>query len=152
MTMQDRFLVRYWVKDSKKYLNSNKLVYNDGTFTQVSTKQLPNGTHMSYILYDWNTFEVIPEQCTGLKDKNDKLIYEGDIVKGKATMGEGGFEYLGYIKWCYQSELIGWYIEDKDGGAWSLNQAHAKISADNITGEVIGNIHENADLLENKDE
>lgn len=79
--MMDRFMVRYWCKDSKKYLDSHKLVFNDGTYTEVSTKQSPNGTYHSYIVRDWNTSELIPEQCTGLRDKNGKLIYEGDIIK-----------------------------------------------------------------------
>ena len=128
--MNDRFKFRVWNDMQKCYSQDDHYIDEDG---QLNT----NGKY-------------IVEQCTGLKDKNGKLIYEGDIVKGKATIDEGGFEYLGCIKWDYQSELIGWYIEDKDGGAWELKQAHARISADNITGEVIGNIHENADLLENE--
>lgn len=85
------------------------------------------------------------EFCTGLKDKNGNLIYEGDIVKGIATVDEGGFEYCGVVEWNDQSELIGWYIVDADGNGWELKQAHAKISSDNITGEIIGNIHEHKD-------
>lgn len=123
----DRFKFRIWDKENQKYHNGMEV--------------------FDYMRGVLSSDKYVMEQSTGLEDKNGKLIYEGDIVKGKATIGEGGFEYLGCIKWYYQSEFIGWYIEDKDGGAWELKQAHAKISADNITGEVIGNIHENADLL-----
>lgn len=138
--MNDRFMFR------AKRIDNNRFVYGYLCFIYIDNKEhcriySPDDV-MSYDCYA----ETLG-QCTGLMDKNGKLIYEGDIVKGKATIGEGGFEYLGRIEWYYQSELIGWYIEDKDGGAWELKQAHAKISVDNITGEVIGNIHENADLL-----
>lgn len=133
--MKDRFLVRYWVKGSKKYLNSNKLVYNDGTYTQVSTKQLPNGKYISYILYDWNTSEVIPEQCTGLKDKNGKLIYEGDIVRRYVGLGKHGSqktEDIDVVKW----HINGYVLEN-----------YCDYFADTDDFEVIGNIHENAELL-----
>ena len=129
--MKDRFLVRYWVKGSKKYLNSNKLVYNDGTYTQVSTKQSPSGIYYSYILYDWNTSELIPEQCTGLKDKNGKLIYEGDIVREISKREPEWEEYVIAIKWGY----CGFNLD----------------SDDEFDFEVIGNIHENPDLLEQCD-
>ena len=132
--MEYRFLVRYWVKGSKKYLNSNKLVYNDGTYTQVSTKQLPNGKYISYILYDWNTSEVIPEQCTGLKDKNGKLIYEGDWLKTK----DG---YYCYVVWFEGF----WWVKSLPSEAMDFE--HSEFYGEC---EVIGNIHENADLLGEK--
>lgn len=143
--MKDRFLVRYWVKGSKKYLNSNKLIYNDGTYTQVSTKQLPSGKYISYILYDWNISELIPEQCTGLKDKNGKLIYENDIIKtpcgihtvyvdsyGLWTAVYMGNPFLGVGEW---SDFVKEYLFDDN----------------NPQIEVIGNINENPDLLEQSD-
>ena len=137
--MEDRFLVRYWVKGSKKYLNSNKLVYNDGTYTQVSTKQLPSGEYISYILYDWNTSEIIPEQCTGLKDKNGKLIYEGDIVRefekiSVVCFGGGDYPYSFILK--HPRFYRGYAL---------LNYGYMRQEI-----EVIGNIHENADLLGEK--
>lgn len=145
--MKNRFLVRYWVKGSKKYLNSNKLIYNDGTYTQVSTKQSPSGTYYSYILYDWNTSELIPEQCTGLKDKNGKLIYEGDILAvpyiDPIFMQPVNMEvnndvaYVEFYKGCF----VAHYPE---------KQRKYLYDYENIA-EVIGNIHENPDLLEQSD-
>lgn len=140
----DRFKFRIWDIKQQKY--RQRTHHEADTCINCLSGKVLFGEGIE-IYGEEDDKDVILEQCTGLKDKNGKLIYEGDIVKGKATIGEGGFEYLGCIRWYYQSELIGWNIEDKDGGAWELKQAHAKISADNITGEVIGNINENPDLL-----
>ena len=143
--MNDRFMIRYWCKDSKKYLHSHKLVYNDGTYTQVSTKQSPNGTYYSYILYDWNTFELIPEQCTGLKDKNGQLIYEGDIVDIQ--------EHIDSVNGLYR------VIYDDINHCWALKRNeefhYNYFTFSDLNGfaedcEIAGNIHENPDLLEEK--
>lgn len=80
--------------------------------------------------------EVIPEtvgQCTGLKDKNGKLIFEGDIIEYK-------FEY-GKITY---SESEAMYIAEFD--TWCTDFDH--IEAKDV--EVISNIHDNPELLEVK--
>jgi hypothetical protein len=70
-----------------------------------------------------NGHAVELEQFTGLLDKKGKEIYEGDIVRGA-----NGF--LAYI--------------DFEDGAFQI-RAHQNALIDPI--EVIGNIHENAELL-----
>ena len=73
-------------------------------------------------------------QCTGLKDKNGKLIYEGDILKlaefGKPV--EVKHRALGFVLRREPSNTVG-YDNDK------------YIPEDC---EVIGNIYENPELLE----
>lgn len=99
-----------------------------------------------------NTFGVGEHQVhtetvgryTGIADKNGKKIFEGDIVKGKSLFG---WDYTGAVTWSAQNNLIGWWVEGETGG-WDLRDCSAKISLDNITGEIIGNIHENKELLE----
>ena len=129
MYNDDRFKFRFWHKSKNSYLNTEKLVLNDGTYTQVGTKQMNNGTYYSYIVNEYNTFEIIAEQCTGLKDSNNKLIYENDIVKNF-----NGDYYL--VVWDTNSYLL----KCKDGD---------KLLTDPDYLEVIGNIHENTELLEN---
>ena len=64
--------------------------------------------------------EVIMEQYIGTSDKNGREVYVGDIVKGEIT---------GYVFPIIKKDL---FIQEK-------------IKDDSI--EVIGNIHENGDLL-----
>ena len=79
-----------------------------------------------------------PEQCTGLKDKNGQLIYEGDII---SIFGGSQYEI---VKWC--EGRLGYFVEVQlsagaDFGPECLGNLRDVI-------EVIGNIHENPGLLE----
>lgn len=90
--------------------------------------------------------DVVLMQCTGLKDKNGKLIYEGDIVSVKVEtqdfFGEDEYyfeNYKGEIIFEKGEILID--VIDTTKHPISLYY-HAKDC------EVIGNIYENPELLE----
>ncbi len=68
--MNDRFLCRFWNNKTRAYVNSNKLIYNDGSYTQVGKKQMADGHYHPYIVNEYNSDFIVQEQCTGLKDKN----------------------------------------------------------------------------------
>lgn len=79
--------------------------------------------------------EVVPEtveQFTGLLDKNGKEIYDGDVVSYSA-MRQGMSPAV--VKWS------------DDGGYWKLESKLPCLLHRADKAEVIGNIHENPELL-----
>lgn len=73
-------------------------------------------------------------QYTGLIDKNGKKIFEGDIM----PVYEQGEEY--YYKVVYNGDCFMFSMLDSEQGSYPL-------STKNAISEVIGNIHDNPELL-----
>lgn len=74
------------------------------------------------------------EQYTGLKDMNGKEIYEGDVVRWMDDYDENA--YINFDEGCF------WV-------SWPINSE--RINGDMVDDlEIIGNIHENPELLEEK--
>ena len=90
----------------------------------------------------WSDEKIEIMQFTGLLDKNEKEIYEGDIVEDKSS------NYgLQIVVWNNRFASYGqtW----PKGFTGSLNEDHYPFAANNWSlVEVIGNIYENPTLLE----
>ena len=125
---------RSWWKDTKRFLDC------DEWYMTCS-----GAKYLHYAVMPYKDDNFIIEQYTGLKDKNSKEIYEGDIVKVNDDFDKYGLNageiYEVYFnaggfrcKPKYESS-----IARGDKGFWIDNGNDY---------EVIGNIHENPELLE----
>ncbi len=117
----DRFKFRLWDADSKKYRTSQNSWLVDMLIDPESGLITYGEMDEVYGLDEESS--VILEQCTGIKDKNDKLVYEGDIVLYNDN------ECI--VKWVD----YGWFL-------WGdiIKRAFESFIGKKI--EVIGNIHQ----------
>lgn len=97
--------------------------------------------------FDGYWVEVDPEtvgQYTGLIDKNGNKIFEGDIVESQYTQEPylvcfGEYTYTD--QYASKQEACGWYNQDIYGGITAFGCPECWAT-------VIGNIHDNPELLE----
>ena len=86
---------------------------------------------------------VAPEtvgECTGIPDKNQRLIHEGDIFKD--SLG-----YISVVEWCDDGRFLGFAINRKVSGYMHGGRVITYIDKDPSV-EVIGNVVDNPELLE----
>jgi len=80
-------------------------------------------------------------QYTGLKDKNGKEIYEGDILRTFDYENQPTF----IVEWRSEHACFGMYWPGNTGYMKGIGYDNRRTSWDNI--EIIGNIYENIELL-----
>lgn len=110
------------------------------------------------------SYQVKPEtvgQFTGLLDKNGVMIFEGDIVKSIRNVyvyPDMSFDnpdlfknptitkktYFNQIDWYNGVRVSGWRIK-----GWKFTTQLKKSTALNMSLEIVGNIHDNQNLLTN---
>ena len=135
--MQDRFKLKFWDNTDKEFGEVINIDFDNG-FVDYKTKNGITSTQLK-------CGELI--QCTGLKDKNGKLIYEGDILfeywKNEVFLNEEKW----VVKW--NNNHANFYIEIINASKNAiLNQWH--LARHDLDYEIIGNIYENKELLESE--
>lgn len=121
---------RAWVKAGKRMLPVGEIDF-DYEFAYLEEE---NGYRCER---DFDEIELM--QFTGLKDKNGKEIYEGDIVRYECC-SEGYVEEV-----IYDDKRCNFGTIDKDGETFSFDALISDFYVNCF--EVIGNIYENKELL-----
>ena len=165
--MQDRFKFRYYSTENNKIYNVSAIDFLHSRGEIVSL----DGMETLICKLDLNNLI----QCTGLKDINGTLIYEGDIIvisnqypfydyKNKEDMkqdlnstegeikGESILNYIGIVEWIYSQWQYVYHCVNpkKQGISEGVNQGLNDSGFDetrNTCYEVVGNIYENPELL-----
>ena len=134
---------RAWNKATKEMYGADEIIAIKFEEKEICVQTiyfeqgLPDSRDLDY--YDFD--DIVLMQSTGMRDKNDREIFEGDIVKvtdgdERTNFPDGG---IGTI--CGLDEIFMWYIDGQvHNGLFDISQEYYI--------EVIGNIYENQELLE----
>ena len=141
--MEDRYLFK--AKCFEKWHIGNIVKEPDGLYIRDIKENV-----MAYI-----DDESTICQCTGLKDKNGKLIWENDILDGFTYpyMSDGVHNYYVEVCWCDNVPSFGIYTqkypESKVAGI-SAGMTELMEDWNQNDWEVVGNIFDNKELLESE--
>lgn len=111
---------RAWDKEQKRFF-----------YWSVTSGSAQGGIYTKVV---WELDEKLTQQFTGLKDKNGKEIYEGDIVKTHTSV--------------YKNDI---FIMEDIRDIYATNSESFEATAPYGEAEVIGNIYENPELMGGKE-
>lgn len=141
--MKDRFRFRAFDKQDKELIYEAENTYDCQSYNGHTI------WHDTFACLLDDEERYIVEQCTGLKDENGTLIYEGDIVECFYDHFDGNFteiKVIGVVKWGVGE----WSVQNEKKEDWYFlsyaNYDEKHLQSDSV--KVIGNIHENPELLE----
>ncbi len=156
--MNNRYICKAKRKDNGKWVEGNLIncaFFNNGGFPIFYILDTDNIEYDCWedIAEEINYLEVIPEtvgQCIGRKDKNSKLIFEGDIVKADKYIFIVKFGKCGGVANDENYGYMGYYLDGFDSMTKNALRLGLRNDICYFTDiEVIGNIHDdNPELLE----
>ena len=150
--MKDRFKTRIFDKTTNTMHYNDFVITSTGYVAKLERVNLAEAYNKSPEL--WNSEndtlfinqedfdfdeKMIVMQCTGLKDKNGKLIYEGDIIRDEHS------EAVAIIEWLSYAYSLMAHVRGMDDYLPLEDICYALEVATPF--EVIGNIYENKELL-----
>lgn len=122
---------RAWLKEDKEMVVVEEINFFNGEFDFIGDA----------ITWMCKSDDCVLMQSTGLRDKNGKEIFEGDIVKVTDDDERTNFPDGGIGTICGLDEIFMWYIDGQvHNGLFDISQEYYI--------DVIGNIYENQELLE----
>lgn len=135
---------RVWIKTKKRMVETNDILSIDYEYEEVETQfidGLPDDRDLESFLFK----DVILMQSTGLKDKNGKEIFEGDVIS----------TYTDNLV-IKRDNLLGFYVEldeERNHFAETVDIEYLDLFAKDFGAavQIIGNIYENPELLEEKE-
>lgn len=137
---------RVWDSRKKSYFNKKDIAIDNLGNIFVFEVCDDNDADLWHvrILSDLDNERYVIEQTTGLTDKNDKAVYEGDIIVQK-PLSKNSIGWTGKVIFKEGAFMAEVYERGKIVMYLFLSEFNAE-----KTCEVIGNIHENPELVEEK--
>ena len=123
---------RAWLKEEKKIVNVETIDFTDKSIQYLEKSEIINAYLLRRVSFD----DVELMQYTGLNDKNDKEIYEGDILFFRD-------ENTKYVVVWQDAAFIIKSIEIR-----KYSEEMCWLDDTEICCEIVGNIYENKNLLE----
>lgn len=140
-----------WVEGFPFVRRNTKGEVIDCFIIQEAYEQVTNGQRYVRSNLKSECFRVIPKtirQFTGLTDKNGKKIFEGDIIKTQPfrdkphSLHSKTKQHIGVIKYRADKQGAEWYVDIDNCGKYTYCTYSEFFGC-----EVIGNLHDNPELL-----
>ena len=137
--MNDIYLYRAKQTDNGEWVEGCLLIIDDSEY-RIATSCLQGDVKELLNVCAYEVDQSTICQCTEINDKNGKLIFENDVVKGKYYDNGKSHRHIGQVKYIYEAYKV--------VGVKQYTGYHAHLDG---SYEVIGNIFDNKELLESED-